>query len=325
MFSNGVFVVEKTVGAEPIYDTSDYAGPMQNVDAKNICSCSTMSSANEFLLLTVSCFGKALLVTPYWFKKQNALQLSSIHKSKSSQCSTKTPPTGARWGGFFQDIDTGNHRKPANIIWDTLHGTNIFHLRKKILQLICESKRLQQCLGRGYVSSQEGMPPYDRVSTKMAAHMFLLLLHFVTGGRNTPKTSAFDCYVEIFVSVVQYVLSRWNHLFPPSFSQFSFTSVSKLCKINSKTATNFPISPPAHLFLLYPQAATKTTSTSTNDQNMVEVFKRGWNPQQMLGNPPINFTILWGIGPVGCKPLFHVMPLPFVFHVPKFPKSSWRP
>ena len=195
---------------------------------------------------------------------------------------------------------------------------------KKILQLICESKRLQQCLGRGYVSSQEGMPPYDRVSTKMAAHMFLLLLHFVTGGRNTPKTSAFDCYVEIFVSVVQYVLSRWNHLFPPSFSQFSFTSVSKLCKINSKTATNFPISPPAHLFLLYLQAATKTTSTSTNDQNMVEVFKRGWNPQQMLGNPPINFTILWGIGPVGCKPLFHVMPLPFV-HVPKFPKSSWRP
>lgn len=178
-------------------------------------------------------------------KKQTAQRLSSIHKLRSSQCSTKTPPTGARWGGFFQDIETGNHRQPTNIIWDTLQETNIFHRNStfvKILQLICESKRLrlQQCLGRGYVSPRKVCLPMIECQPRWLHICSFFCFTLLLEGENTPKTSAVDCYVEIFVSVVQYVLSGWKSSLPP----FIFSALFYF--INSKTATHFPISPPAH-------------------------------------------------------------------------------
>ena len=222
-----------------------------------------------------------------------------MHKSRSSQCSTKTPPTVRLVLG---GVVSSRTLKPAiienqQISFGIPSRELTYSIFVKILQLIRESiyskyKRLQQCLGRGYVSSQEGMPPYDRVSTKTAAHMFLLLLHFATGGRNTPKTSAFDCCRNFSISCL--ICSFWVEIISsPLHFLSSFLLQYLNFAINSKTATNFPISPPAHLFLLHPQAATKTTC-----QNVL-TFSNELHPQQMLGNPPINFTILWGIGP-GC-------------------------
>lgn len=110
---------------------------------------------------------------------------------------------------------------------------------------------------------------------------FTLLLE----GETLPKHQLL-IVVEIFVSVFNMFFLGGNHLFPPSFSQFSSTSVSKLCN-QLQTATNFPITTCSSVL---------TSPTSCNKNNLpkcVDVFKRA-TPPTNAWEPPINFTILWG-------------------------------